>query len=487
MTERTRHADDLRNDHTPSSAEPAPPTVAPGPAAVLALQRSAGNEAVARVLGSYSDRPVDLGATGDGRPLEEPTRERLEPALGQDLSDVRVHEDGQAERASSLALAAGPDIHFARGRYRPSTPDGFDLIAHEIAHVAQQRAGRVPATSGRLVSDPALEGEADAFADHARTASPGRVAARSARAAQPMPAPAVGIGAILATVASETAVNLVTVLGAVGGTIAGTYIGMQPGQNGFASMLFPQKMLSGQDTVKLQEIAQFEIINRYVERYLRKQKDEGKPQTAPEAAPEAEGRGERDDPTGTPTGEQIDEQVLNQVANATQRSLQEQLETNLATAEREFMWSEDDTRRNANKIGGTAGSSDAVGVTGYLQFRNMQGRALRQTLALSDEARKLVGKVPGDGREVIVHLFWGGMVSGDATESMWQSLTVNVEGGAAQESVADGGSPLLIVRTVWNWDRWGKNTESRMENKIALTDQYGLPVITGEYEGSAEG
>jgi len=39
------------------------------------------------------------------------------------------------------AFAAGEDIVFAPGRYRPHTGEGGRLLAHELAHVAQQRRG----------------------------------------------------------------------------------------------------------------------------------------------------------------------------------------------------------------------------------------------------------------------------------------------------------------------------------------------------------
>jgi hypothetical protein len=80
-----------------------------------------------------------------GRPLDRPRR-RLEAAFGADLGGVRVHADPEASaRARHLgaeAFTAGRDIFFVDGAYRPDAPDGFRLLAHEIAHALQQASVR---------------------------------------------------------------------------------------------------------------------------------------------------------------------------------------------------------------------------------------------------------------------------------------------------------------------------------------------------------
>jgi hypothetical protein len=66
------------------------------------------------------------------------------------------------------ALAYGTDVAFAPGQHRPGTPVGDALLAHELAHVLQQRserpdgerAGRAP----RAVATAAIEADADAGA-----------------------------------------------------------------------------------------------------------------------------------------------------------------------------------------------------------------------------------------------------------------------------------------------------------------------------------
>jgi hypothetical protein len=105
---------------------------------------------------------------GSGAPLDKGVQERLSPSLG-DLSDVRVHTDPTSHQlnhaVSARAFATGTDVYFAHNEYKPNTTDGDKLLAHELAHVAQQRGAP---TSGPLtVSNPgdAMENEADAVAD----------------------------------------------------------------------------------------------------------------------------------------------------------------------------------------------------------------------------------------------------------------------------------------------------------------------------------
>jgi hypothetical protein len=77
-----------------------------------------------------------------GGALASETRQFFEPRFGFDFADVRVHTDHSAGRAArSLAARActvGKHISFADGEYQPSTRNGRQLLAHELAHVVQQ-------------------------------------------------------------------------------------------------------------------------------------------------------------------------------------------------------------------------------------------------------------------------------------------------------------------------------------------------------------
>ena len=108
------------------------------------------------------------GTRGAGTSLDSGVAERLSSSLG-DLSDVRVHADEHADQlnrsVSARAFATGTDVYFAKGEYNPGSSSGDKLIAHELAHVVQQRGS---SASGPLsVSQPgdAMEREADSVAD----------------------------------------------------------------------------------------------------------------------------------------------------------------------------------------------------------------------------------------------------------------------------------------------------------------------------------
>ena len=113
---------------------------------------------------------IRAGGGGGGRPLPDPVRRKMESAFGADFSDVRVHVGQQANAIGALAFTLGSDIHFAPGLYNPESHHGQSLLGHELAHVLQQRAGRVrnPFGSGiAVVQDPALEAEADRLGQRA--------------------------------------------------------------------------------------------------------------------------------------------------------------------------------------------------------------------------------------------------------------------------------------------------------------------------------
>jgi outer membrane protein OmpA-like peptidoglycan-associated protein len=91
---------------------------------------------------------VDQVVNSPGQPLSSSVRANFEPRFGHDFSQVRIHTDAQAEvSAKSMAARAytvGRDIVFGAEQYRPHTVEGGRLLAHELAHVLQQRdAGRI--------------------------------------------------------------------------------------------------------------------------------------------------------------------------------------------------------------------------------------------------------------------------------------------------------------------------------------------------------
>ncbi len=81
-----------------------------------------------------------------GRPLEADVSRRMGAAFAFDFSRVRIY----SERVpGAAAFTVGNSITFAPGRYAPERPDGAFLLAHELAHVVQQRDAAVPNAPGR--------------------------------------------------------------------------------------------------------------------------------------------------------------------------------------------------------------------------------------------------------------------------------------------------------------------------------------------------
>ena len=82
---------------------------------------------------------------GTGQPLPADQRRYFETRLGADLGQVSLHTDGTAaglaRRLSARAFTAGSEVYFAPGEYRPASPAGRFLLAHELTHVLQQRRG----------------------------------------------------------------------------------------------------------------------------------------------------------------------------------------------------------------------------------------------------------------------------------------------------------------------------------------------------------
>ena len=110
--------------------------------------------------GSSGDSAVVESAVGASRPLEPRQRRFFEQRLGVPLDHVRVHT-GEAATASADTVGAraytlGRHMVFAAGQYAPQTTPGRELLAHELAHVAQQ--GSQEAAGPALVQRQAAPG-----------------------------------------------------------------------------------------------------------------------------------------------------------------------------------------------------------------------------------------------------------------------------------------------------------------------------------------
>ncbi len=179
----------LRKDEADSSGAEAlmhGRTDALTPAAVMHLQKTAGNATVSAALEEQEPSLVkEVVGSGGGAPLDNDTRGFMESRLGSDFSDVRVHTDATAgESARSVqahAYTVGNDVVFQSGKYEPENDAGKRMLAHELTHVVQQRSGPVagtPAPGGIQISHPsdrfeqAAESSADRVMSSASAAAP---------------------------------------------------------------------------------------------------------------------------------------------------------------------------------------------------------------------------------------------------------------------------------------------------------------------------
>ena len=84
------------------------------------------------------------------------TRQRMETAFGADFSDVRVHTSATIDTAAvglqADAFTLGRDVYVRRELYRPGTPAGDELLAHELTHTLQQGGSRIRRSTAADVS-----------------------------------------------------------------------------------------------------------------------------------------------------------------------------------------------------------------------------------------------------------------------------------------------------------------------------------------------
>ena len=123
---------------------------------------------------------------GPGHPLAPVLRTEMQQRLGWDFSHVRVHADATAGKSAQAvharAYTVGSHVVFAPDQYAPATARGRELLAHELAHTVQQRAGANHGFSPG--GNDALEASADAAASAVADGRSGVV---------PMPASGIGM------------------------------------------------------------------------------------------------------------------------------------------------------------------------------------------------------------------------------------------------------------------------------------------------------
>ncbi len=162
MTTRSRQPARTQRDgksdaraRNPDANRPAPHDATGRSSMLRSLQRGMGNRRLQSEISAQ-----------DGHPLDDSARTTMERGFGTDLNGVRVHADArgaaQARALGADAFTTGSDIFFGSGRYQPQTTAGRELLAHELAHVVQQRHGAPGFGMGRV--GDTHEREADAAA-----------------------------------------------------------------------------------------------------------------------------------------------------------------------------------------------------------------------------------------------------------------------------------------------------------------------------------
>ena len=130
-------------------------------------------------LGYDQEGTVDTGIEeqisrkqGEGQPLPDPVRNKMEGHMGSDFSNVRVHNDGESDTLnrslSARAFTTGNNIFFSRGEYEPGSQSGQKLLAHELTHVVQQGAATPKAQREEAVEEEESVQREEAVAEDER-------------------------------------------------------------------------------------------------------------------------------------------------------------------------------------------------------------------------------------------------------------------------------------------------------------------------------
>jgi len=86
----------------------------------------------------------------------------MESRFGHDFGPVRIHTGGaaaeSAEAINARAYTVGRDVVFGSAQFKPETPAGKLLLAHELTHVVQQEKGVARGASEVVQRDPVVEG-----------------------------------------------------------------------------------------------------------------------------------------------------------------------------------------------------------------------------------------------------------------------------------------------------------------------------------------
>jgi hypothetical protein len=130
----------------PQPRQPRAAKTAPAKRPAARPAAAAGPSPLAAATPKVKLSVVRATAAAGGEPLVPAVKRELERSFKADLSAVRVHADGAA-REVAVTLGARAVTHGTHVFLGPgASPDDLPLMAHEVAHVVQQRGG--PAVQG---------------------------------------------------------------------------------------------------------------------------------------------------------------------------------------------------------------------------------------------------------------------------------------------------------------------------------------------------
>jgi len=104
------------------------------------MQSSHPSEAPARIHSM-----IDT-TRGSGSSIDRQTMSSMGNIFGTDFSNVNIHTDSAAmqmnRQLNAQAFTVGNDIYFNQNKFNPNSQSGKRLLAHELTHVVQQKAGK---------------------------------------------------------------------------------------------------------------------------------------------------------------------------------------------------------------------------------------------------------------------------------------------------------------------------------------------------------
>ena len=130
------------------------------------MQRESAASAEGGTVSPELQNRIEGVRNSGGEKLPDSEREFFESRMGHDFGDVRIHTGSEAAQVSrdvnAKAFTIGRDVVFGEGEYKPGTPEGRRLMAHELTHTVQQgaageKARREPITTPNVSVDALVE------------------------------------------------------------------------------------------------------------------------------------------------------------------------------------------------------------------------------------------------------------------------------------------------------------------------------------------